>query len=232
MAYRAAIVDDSAEDAAFVQKILNDWAAERKINIHTEIFPSAENFLFHYAEDKVCDILLLDIEMGKMDGVTMARQVRRENDMVQIIFITGYSDYIAEGYEVAALHYLIKPVNRQKLFSVFDRASEKLVQNERCLNLALPGEMIRLPMHEIKYLDVYQNYVTVHAKQDYTVKRALREFEPLLDDRFFKTGRALIVNLTYISRVTKMEVSLSDGTILPLPRGAYEPLNRAIISRT
>lgn len=232
MAYQAAIVDDRMEDAVFVQKILSDWAAERKIDIHSKIFPSAESFLFHYAEDKTCDILLLDIEMGKMDGVTMARQIRRENDTIQIIFITGYSDYIAEGYEVAALHYLIKPVNSQKLFSVLDRASEKLIQNERCLNLSLSGEMIRLPMNEIKYLDVYQNYVTVHAKQDYTVKRALREFEPLLDDRFFKTGRALIVNLTYISRVTKIEVSLSDGTILPLPRGAYEPLNRAIISRT
>lgn len=232
MSYHTAIVDDSAEDAAFVNNILNDWAAERKINLHTEIFPSAESFLFHYAEDKTCDILLLDIEMGKMDGVTMARQIRKENSTVQIIFITGYSEYIAEGYEVAALHYLIKPIDRQKLFTTLDRAAEKLRQNERCLNLTLPGEMIRLPMHEIKYLDVYQNYVTIHARQDYTVKRALREFEPLLDERFFKTGRALIVNLTYITRVTKTQVSLSDGTTLPLPRGAYDPLNRAIISHT
>ena len=58
------------------------------------------------------------------------------------------------------------------------------------------------------------------------------EFEKELDDRFFRAGRSLIINLKYIRRVTKTEVSLSDGTLLPLPRGAYEPLNRAIIKHT
>ena len=232
MSYRVAICDDSQRDAEYVLSLLTNWAKKNQIAIQTECFPSAESFLFHYAEDKTYDILLLDIEMGKMDGVTMAREIRRENQTVQIVFITGYSDYIAEGYEVAALHYLMKPVNEQKLYAVLDRACEKLIQNERCLNLTLSGEMVRIPLHEVKYLDVHQNYVTVHAKGEYTVKRTLGEFEKLLDDRFTRVGRAMIVNLTYISRVTKTDVYLSDGTVLPLPRGAYEPLNRAIISHT
>ena len=232
MAYRVAICDDSTKDAEFVQGILNDWAKERQVSIHAEVFPSAESFMFRYAEDKVWDILLLDIEMGTMDGVTMAKQVRRDNEAVQIVFITGYSDYIAEGYEVAALHYLMKPVNREKLFVVLDRALEKRKQEERCLNLELSGEMVRLPFYEIRYLDVHQNYVTIHGKQDYTIKRTLGEFEKELDDRFCRVGRSCIVNLSCISRVTKTEIKLSDGTALPLPRGAYEPLNRAIIQHT
>ena len=232
MAYRVAIVDDSVKDAEFVHGILNSWAERRQANIQAEVFPSAEAFLFRYAEDKDWDILLLDIEMGAMDGVTMAKRVRQDNEAVQIVFITGYSDYIAEGYEVAALHYLMKPVNREKLLAVLDRALEKRKQEERCLNLELSGEMVRLPFYEIRYLDVRQNYVTVHAKTDYTVKRTLGDFEKELDDRFCRVGRAMILNLKYIQRVTKTEVRLSDGTVLPLPRGAYEPLNRAIISHT
>ena len=232
MAYRVAIVDDSTTDAKFVQSILNNWADQRQANIQVEVFPSAEAFLFRYAEDKEWDILLLDIEMGAMDGVTMAKRVRQDNEAVQIVFITGYSDYIAEGYEVAALHYLMKPVNREKLLTVLDRAMEKRKQEERCLNLEAYGEMVRLPFYEIRYLDVHQNYVTVHAKADYTVKRTLGDFEKELDDRFCRVGRAMILNLKYIQRVTKTEVRLSDGTVLPLPRGAYEPLNRAIIQHT
>ncbi len=232
MNYRIAICDDSRTDAVFVEDMLHNWAAERQITVQTEVFPSAESFLFRYAEDKAFDILLLDIEMGTMDGVTMAKQVRRDNETVQIVFITGYSEYIAEGYEVAALHYLMKPVNQEKLFSVLDRAIEKHKQNERCLNLKLSGEMIRLPFYEIRYLDVHQNYVTVHGKEDYTVKRSLGEFENELDERFCRVGRAMILNLKYVQRVTKNEVYLSDGTVLPLPRGAYEPLNRAIIAHT
>ena len=229
MAYRVAIVDDSIKDAEFVQGILNSWADLRQANIQAEVFPSAESFLFRYAEDKDWDILLLDIEMGAMDGVTMAKRVRQDNEAVQIVFITGYSDYIAEGYEVAALHYLMKPVNREKLLTVLDRAMEKRKQEERCLNLEAYGEMMRIPFYEIRYLDVHQNYVTVHAKADYTVKRTLGDFEKELDDRFCRVGRGMILNLKYVQRVTKTEVRLSDGTVLPLPRGAYEPLNRAII---
>ena len=229
MAYRVAIVDDSTTDGEFVQGILNSWAEQRHANIQAEVFPSAEAFLFRYAEDKEWDILLLDIEMGAMDGVTMAKRVRQDNEAVQIVFITGYSDYIAEGYEVAALHYLMKPVNKDKLFTVLDRALEKRKQEERCLNLEAYGEMVRIPFYEIRYLDVHQNYVTVHAKADYTVKRTLGDFEKELDNRFHRVGRAMILNLKYIQRVTKTEVRLSDGAVLPLPRGAYEPLNRAII---
>ena len=232
MAYRIAICDDSRTDAVFVEDILHNWAAERQITVQTEVFPSAESFLFLYAEDKAFDILLLDIEMGTMDGVTMAKQVRRDNETVQIVFITGYSEYIAEGYEVAALHYLMKPVSQEKLFSVLDRAIEKHKQNERCLNLKLSGEMVRLPFYEIRYLDVRQNYVTVHGKEEYTVKRSLGEFEGELDERFCRVGRGMILNLQYVQRVTKNDVYLSDGTVLPLPRGAYEPLNRAIIAHT
>ena len=232
MAYRVAIVDDSVTDARFVESILTDWAGEKQTAIQAEVFSSAESFMFRYAEDKEWDILLLDIEMGAMDGVTMAKKVRAYNEAVQIVFITGYSDYIAEGYEVAALHYLMKPVNREKLMTVLNRALEKRKQEERCLNLEMSGEMVRLPFYEIRYLDVRQNYVTVHAKGDYTVKRSLNDFEKELDHRFHRVGRSMILNLKYIQRVTKTEVRLSDGTVLPLPRGAYEPLNRAIIQHT
>ena len=229
---KAAICDDNAVDREFVREITEKWGKHRSADLHIDVFPSSESFLFHYAEVKDYDILLLDVEMGQMDGVTMAKKIRRENQTVQIIFITGYSDYIAEGYEVEALHYLMKPVREEKLFAVLDRAAEKLRQNEKVLNLELSGEMVRLPMHEIRYLDVQKNYVTVHGKQDYTVKRSLGDFETELDDRFFRAGRGLILNLKAISRVTKQEVHLSDGTVLPLPRGAYEGLNRAIIERT
>ncbi len=232
MAYRVAICDDSIRDAEYVKKILCEWANLRGIEVSSRIFPSAENFLFYYAEDKLWDILLLDIEMDGMDGVTMAKEVRRENETVQIVFITGYSDYIAEGYEVAALHYLMKPVSTEKLMTVLDRALEKRKQNERCLNLEIGGEMVRIPFYEIRYLEVQLNYVTIHAKKNYTVKQTLGKFEKELDQRFARVGRSLILNLKFIQMVTRTEVFLSSGEKLPLPRGAYEALNRAIIKHT
>ena len=230
MAIRVGIVDDSRSDAEYVQSLAQTWAAEREISLSVELFPSAEAFLFRYAEAADFDLLLLDIEMGGMDGVSMARRIRRENARVQIVFITGYSDYISEGYEVAALHYLMKPLRAEKFAEVLDRAVERLAQEERCLDLSLPGETVRIPLREIRYIDVRQNYATVHAKGEYTLKKTLSELEESLDDRFFRIGRGAIVNLRFVRRVTRTEVHLADGSCLLLPRGVYEPLNRAIIS--
>ena len=231
MKYKIAICDDSDADRQYVLDMVNRWAQGEGHTLHTDTFSSAESFLFHYAEESDYDILLLDIEMGALDGVSMAKQVRRDNDTVQIIFITGYSDYISEGYEVAALHYLMKPVREEKLFSVLSRAAEKLSKNEKVLNFEIKGEMVRVPIYKIKYADVYGNYVTVHSGSDITVKMTLHELEKQLDDRFYRVGRSAIVNLTEVSRVTKTEIKLTDGSSVPLPRGAYDGINRAIINR-
>ena len=227
--YQLAVCDDRPEDSRLVARLASRWARQAGAEAEIESFPSAEAFLFRYEEKKDFDILLLDIEMTGMDGVELARTVRRDNEAVQIVFITGYSDYIAEGYEVSALHYLMKPVNEEKFHQVLTRAVGRLARNEPFLTLELPGETVRVPLPEIRYLDVQQNYVTVHAGRDYTLKRPLAEFEAALDRRFFRAGRSCIVNLTCIRRVTRTEAELTTGERIPLPRGQYEKLNQAII---
>lgn len=232
MELRVGICDDSQTDGDYVASLLTRWAGERDITLHVEQFPSAESFLFRYAEEKRFDLLLLDIEMGQLDGVSLAKEIREGNQQVQIVFITGYSDYIAEGYEVAALHYLLKPVNGDKLRAVLDRAVVKVRQGERVLTLEQGGEMVRIPLGEIRYLEVCRNYVTIHAREDYTTKSTLSGLEEVLDGRFHRLGRSMVVNVECVRRVTKSQVTLSDTTVLPLPRGAYEGLNRAIIAHS
>lgn len=230
MAYRIAICDDSREDAGCSLLLAKEWAAARSEEVACEIFPSAESFLFRFEEDKSFDILLLDIEMGRMDGVELAGLVRRESEVIQIVFITGYSDYIEQGYDVSALHYLMKPVSKEKFFGVMDRARQRLAQSQRCISFEAGGVTEVLPTYTVRYLEVYGNYVTLHARRDYTVKRTLADFEKELGAGFYRVGRSYILNLKQIRRITKKEVILSDGTALPLPRGAYEPLCRAVIA--
>ena len=158
---------------------------------------------------------------------------KKEKIFINAAFGTGDNltpDDIADGYDVEALHYLMKPLKEEKLFVVLDRALNRIIQNEKYLLLNYYDETIRIPLHEIVYIEVDRNYVTIHSNQDYTIKKTLGEIEKELDKRFFRIGRSVIVNLKYISRVTKTDVFLANNTILQLPRGVYDSLNRAIIN--
>ncbi|MBQ6121485.1 MAG: response regulator transcription factor [Clostridia bacterium] len=227
MPYSLTIVDDAPDVRALLRSLSAEWAERRGVTLRICEYESAEDYLFSGVTE---DILLLDIEMKALSGVDLAKQLRRKNDAVQIIFVTGYSDYIAEGYEVAALNYLMKPVQREKLFATLDRAAERLARDEKTLVLETADGVVRVPLRQIRYADVQGNYVTVHAREDYVVRRTMAELAASLDERFHRLGRSVIVNLTCVRRVSRREVILEDGTAIPLPRGAYEAVNRAIIN--
>ena len=230
MAYRVAIVDDSKTDAEFVQGILNSWAEQRQANIQAEVFPSAESFLFRYAEDKEWDILLLDIEMGAMDGVTMAKRVRQDNEAVQIVFITGFPDFMAEGYEVSALHYLMKPVAKEKLFTVLDKAAANLGKNEKQLAISFDRQTELVPLSKITYIEAQKQYVVVHTDtQEYRMKVTLSDTEKELDEYFYKCQRSFIVNLRHVLRIGSDSVVLKNGTEVPISRGMAQKIGKEII---
>ena len=195
------------------------------------LYPSAEGFLFHYAEDKSVQILLLDVEMGQMDGVTMARALRRTTTRCRSCSSPAIPTTLPTATRWRPCTYLMKPVDETKLDEVLDRAADKLRKNERTLTLELSGELVRLPIYQIRSAEVQGNYVTIHAKTDYTAKMTLSELEAQLDDHFFRLGRSALVNLGCVARVTRTTVVLTDGGALPLPRGAYDRINRAIIQR-
>lgn len=167
--------------------------------------------------------------MGEMNGVELAKKIRAVNRDIQIIFITGYNDYIVDGYDVEALHYILKPVRKEKLVDVLRRAGEKLRKNKVALLFQLPDGAVRIPLYEIRFIEVRSNYVMIHAKQEVTVKMTLSALEKRLDDSFFRVGRSYIVNMQYIRKINKTEVLLEDGVSVPLSRGYYEALNQAFI---
>jgi two-component SAPR family response regulator len=143
MKLNIAICDDEQTKLKYLHMIVCRWANERETTVDISTFESSESFLFIYAENKSFDILLLDIEMGKMNGVELAKHIRNGNETTQIIFITGFPDFISEGYEVAALHYLMKPVKEKKLFEVLDKAQKSLNQKQKSIVITVEGETHR-----------------------------------------------------------------------------------------
>ncbi|MCI9574178.1 MAG: response regulator transcription factor [Lachnospiraceae bacterium] len=224
------ICDDEPQQAGFLQRLTADWAKRRAFKLHITQYHSAEELLFAYDADKRVDILLLDIELPGISGMELARRVRQSDRQLQIVFVSGYSDYLADGYEVEALHYLLKPVSAQKLDAVLDRALERLDARGRSLLVESDEGLCRLPLSEIRWLEVMGNYVTIHAGRDYTLRKPPKDLEPLLDESFFRTGRSFLVNLRFVKEVTRTQVTLTDASTVPLSRRRYDAIHHAIIS--
>lgn len=226
---RFAVVDDNPLDIENVVNKVSSWGKNKCIDTSFSEYDSAEAFLFSYEDDKAYDVILLDIEMKKMDGVEMAKRIRAVDSDVVIVFITGYSDYILDGYDVGALNYLMKPLDLEKLNRVLDTALTKIESNSKAIYLSTVDETCKVPLNQISYIDVDRNYITVHADKSYRVKRTLGSLEEELDDRFLRIGRSAFINIEKVLRVTKTDVFLNTDESVPLPRGAYEKVNRAII---
>ncbi len=230
MKYKIAICDDSNVDSQYVLNMVNRWATSANHVVHTETFTSAENFLFHYADEGDYDILLLDIEMGAMNGVDLAKTIRKINDAVQIVFITGFPDFIAEGYEVSALHYLMKPVLEEKLHVVLDKAAANLAKTEKRLCITFDRQIDYIPLSQVTYIEAQKQYVVIYTDgKTYRMKSSLADAEQQLDEYFFKCQRSFIVNLQHVKRIKSDCVVLKNDEEIPISRGMAEKIGKEII---
>jgi len=153
MEIKIAVCDDEHQQTEYIKSLVSKWADAKNIKVTIDMFESAEKFKSAWSESKTFDILLLDIEMGGQNGVELARDIRRTDEKLVIIFITGFAEYISEGYDVSALHYLMKPIKADKLFEVLDRAARNLTQINKSIMLNINGEIRRVLLQDLTSVD-------------------------------------------------------------------------------
>lgn len=230
MKLKIAVCDDNKIDQNYVTKLLYEYADKNDIIFEIQTFISAEQFLFQYEEEKDYQMIVLDIEMEKMNGVELAKKLRENNQEIQILFITGYPDYISEGYEVDALHYLMKPVSAEKLFKVMDKAIENLKVTEKVLFIQDNGEMLKVLAKNIYYVEVFSHSCIIHTTDgDVETQMSISDLEKNLLEDFIRVHRSYLVNLEQIKKIAKTEIFLESGDIVPLARRKYKDVNIAFI---
>ena len=230
MVYRFAICDDERKQIEDVEAILLQWGRQRGHVCQISAFPSGEAFLFFFFLDRAYDILLLDVKMKDLSGIDLARRIRQEDDRAEIIFLTSYFEFAGEGYDVDALHYLLKPVSGEKLMQVLDKAAERLAEQPPHVVIACEGSTIKLYESRILYVEAFLHYISIHtAEREYRIKENISSFEEKLSNAFFRTHRSYLVSLRHITRISRTSVTLEGEIELPLARGKYDEINRAYI---
>lgn len=228
MSLKIAVCDDSCEDREYIVATLGNWSHVMDVRITP--CSSAENFLFEYDDAHGFDIILLDVEMPGLNGVELAKLLRSRGDTAQIIFITGFPDYIAEGYDVSALHYLMKPVREDKLFEVLDRAAENCRKTERVLMIKTKDGHEKVSVSDIEYIAALGHRTVISvAGRTIDSGTGISTLEKQLGDGFVKCHRSYIVGLRYVKAISKSDITLDSGTKIPLARGSYREVNGAFI---
>ena len=229
---KIAICDDEAIQVKFLSMLIQKWADKNKKSVLIKAFDNADAFQFSWVEDKSFDVLLLDIQMPGQNGMELAKAIRKNDDNLIIIFITGFSDYIDEGYDVSALHYLIKPVKEEKLFLCLDKANDMIKKDIKTILVECGGENFRILQDDIIYIEAFAHSVVISTSiKRYEINESIGELESKLDPvMFFRPHRSFIVGLKYIRKISKNEMTLDSGEKIPVSRRRYQDANRAFIN--
>ena len=230
-AVNIAIVDDEKIQVELLEKYVQSWACLKNIRVIIETFYSAESFDFSWSMDKKYHTLLLDIQLSGQSGIELAKKIREEDHMINIIFITAVTDYIQEGYDVSAINYLIKPIKEQKLYECLNRAICKILKEEKTILFNVEGEIFRVIQEDIIYIEAFAHYIEVNTTNGkYITKKSISTIEnELYERKFIKCHRSYIVGLRYIKRIGTSELELDNKKIIPISRRQYTNTNMAFI---
>ena len=224
-----AICDDNEEQIAELRRLLGEWSEDKPFARMIDEYISAESFLFSYP-DKPCSLLLLDIEMSRMNGMELAKKLRESGDVLPIVFVTGYSEYMNDGYDVEALHYLLKPPDRDRLFAVLDKYVKRY-SPEKEIILDTGGTLRHADPDAIAYCEAMGKKTQVCFSDGKTAlcDTGIGGMKKLLPDDFIVCHRSYIVNLRYVRSIGKTHITLDGGGKIPISRRLCKEINDKFI---
>ena len=231
--YQIAICEDEQVFSDKYKKICRATLEKLNIEHQISVFASGEDFLAVFtARQKRYDLILLDIVMGSMDGITLAREIRLADKDVVIIFITSSQDYVFKGYDVSARHYLMKPVDTRKLENLITEAyTEKYCENNYIFKF---GEQhLCVPLKDIVCIETVGRRVEVSLmdKSFYHSGKLSEVFNELPEKSFVRCHQSFVVNLENIRELTRQNVIAVNGKKIPVSRTYLDDTRKAFLRR-
>lgn len=218
-----AICDDNTAFAQQIEKIITD----QFLTYNVTCFLSGEELL---KSQEAFDLIFLDIKMNDLDGITVAKNIKEKksafNKMPVIIFVTCFDCYMPQAFDVHAFHYLLKPIDKDKLIKVInDVVNDQKLQDEneqKSLLLKYKGISTKLFFKDIIYIECYNKKMTIHTTSKLQeCWTSMQSMEKMLDDCFFRCHRSYIINLAFVKEYDMLNLLLLDGSNIPMAKQKY-----------
>ena len=229
---RVAICDDELnflQELSLLLKVYND---ESGCSIEYKTFTNPLELVEQIEKGIHYDVVFLDICMPGINGVQCAKDIRMYDNFVKIIFLTSSTEYAVESYSVKAYDYILKPVQREKLFPVLrqiERETKKKEQNIYVLKS--PKGIIKISLAKLKYCEVINRKMVFHMSNGEKYECGLRMNE--LEERLMAVGcfvrphRSFLVNMDFIQILSIHGIIMENGDKIPVPREKYATVKQA-----
>ncbi len=225
---RVAICDDDKADRERVQVFVQEYLKDRNVKAEVKVFDHPDA-LIEECEHFRPHIYILDIVMPMVTGIQAARELRWNQPDAQIIFATSESSFALESFDVNPINYIVKPIDKDKLFNTLDMAIDRVdISNEKSISVKVKGGMQTLRLDEILYIEYRNHVVSYHMDSGDvistpTLRIGFAEYlaENHSGKEFIRCHESLAVSVAAIDKLTKTDITLRGGEQIPVTKSRY-----------
>ena len=208
---RIAIVEDEKIYSDYLIQLINEYFKDKNQEYQYEVFDNGLKFL--ESDVNSFNVVLMDIELPHENGMNISYDLRKINKDIQIIFATNVAQFALKGYEVDAIGYLLKPVNKKILFIYLDKAFKKIEeQNNSFILINVDDGIKKLSLNELYYIEVIDHLLYFHTSDGIiTIRKAMKDVEIELKDKgFIRSNNCYLVNLKFIKKITNNSLFINN----------------------
>lgn len=224
---KIAICEDSDIERKVLKRLIAFFMSERGLAYELETFENAEELMDGY-ENHPFDLILLDIHMGKIDGVEAGRRLRALDAEVEIAYCTSSKEFAIAAYEIHALGYLLKPYEPVKISAMLDYFVQKHPQNnQNYIEVKSQRKSVIIPFKEIIYAESDNKVVYIHTtnKGDIKVYNKLDNLEEQMRDaRFLRCHQSYLVNMDYVAGLVDFDFIMMNDDVIPIRKSGRKLL--------
>jgi DNA-binding LytR/AlgR family response regulator len=230
--YRVALCEDERVFSEAQEKICRGILEKLNIGHSISVFENSAAFWSAFSNGARYDLMLLDIVMGETDGLELARKIRGHDGDAAIVFITSSPEYAVQGYDVNALHYLMKPLDGEKLEKTIASDYERRFRRQSLI-FKSGTQNLRIPVNDVICLESADRRVVItlpDGTADCSGKLS-EMLESLPKDTFIRCHVGYIINLKMIKKLTRTEAVAVNGKVIPISRAYSQAVQQAFLKQ-